>query len=84
MSICRSDFLREEGLKDKQLDSELIPVQKAVFQLAKSGGCSGAELASSLNHCAVWLKRFNHKGTRTCVRRIAKARRASVTQQQSN
>lgn len=32
-----SDFLREEGLKDKLLDSELIPVQKAVFQLAKSG-----------------------------------------------
>lgn len=31
------DFLREEGLKDKQLDSDLIPVQKAVFQLAKSG-----------------------------------------------
>jgi hypothetical protein len=31
------DFLREEGLKDKQLDSELLPVQKAVFQLAKSG-----------------------------------------------
>eukprot|EP00775_Hariotina_reticulata_P003647 gene3647-3908_t len=31
------EFLREEGLKDKQLDSELVPVQKAVFQLAKSG-----------------------------------------------
>lgn len=32
-----SDFLREDGLKDKLLDSELVPVQKAVFQLAKSG-----------------------------------------------
>lgn len=32
-----SQFLAEEGLKDKQLDSELIPVQKAVVQLAKSG-----------------------------------------------
>eukprot|EP00879_Flechtneria_rotunda_P001730 GHRR01001893.1.p2 GENE.GHRR01001893.1~~GHRR01001893.1.p2 ORF type:complete len:228 (+),score=65.93 GHRR01001893.1:44-685(+) len=31
------DFIREEGLKDKQLNSELIPVQKAVNQLAKSG-----------------------------------------------
>jgi hypothetical protein len=31
------DFLRSEGLKDKQLDSDLIPVQKAVNQLAKSG-----------------------------------------------
>jgi hypothetical protein len=27
-----------EGVKDKQLESELIPVQKAVIQLAKSGG----------------------------------------------
>jgi hypothetical protein len=32
-----SEFLREDGLKDKLLDSELVPVQKAVFQLAKSG-----------------------------------------------
>lgn len=32
-----SNFLAEEGLKDKLLDSELIPVQKAVVQLAKSG-----------------------------------------------
>jgi hypothetical protein len=31
------EFLREGGIKDKQLDSELLPVQKAVFQLAKSG-----------------------------------------------
>lgn len=31
------EFLRVEGIKDKQLDSELIPVQKAVYQLAKSG-----------------------------------------------
>lgn len=31
------EFLREEGLKNTQLDSELVPVQKAVFQLAKSG-----------------------------------------------
>jgi hypothetical protein len=31
------DFLREEGVKDRLLDSELLPVQKAVFQLAKSG-----------------------------------------------
>eukprot|EP00878_Enallax_costatus_P002138 GHUV01002306.1.p1 GENE.GHUV01002306.1~~GHUV01002306.1.p1 ORF type:complete len:218 (+),score=65.23 GHUV01002306.1:62-715(+) len=31
------EFLRLEGIKDKQLDTELIPVQKAVYQLAKSG-----------------------------------------------
>lgn len=31
------NFLKEEGVKDKQLDAELLPVQKAVFQLAKSG-----------------------------------------------
>lgn len=36
VAVC-SNFLAEEGLKDKQLDSELIPVQKAVVQLAKSG-----------------------------------------------
>jgi hypothetical protein len=31
------EFLKEEGLTNKTLNSELIPVQKAVFQLAKSG-----------------------------------------------
>jgi hypothetical protein len=31
------NFLRDDGLKDKTLDTELIPVQKAVVQLAKSG-----------------------------------------------
>lgn len=31
------EFLQVEGLKNKQLDQELIPVQKAVAQLSKSG-----------------------------------------------
>jgi hypothetical protein len=31
------EFLREEGLKNSQLDQELLPVQRAVNQLAKSG-----------------------------------------------
>jgi len=54
------DFLREEGLKDKQLDSELIPVQKAVFQLAKSGSqleagdLKGASATLSSN----WVEEF--------------------------
>lgn len=51
LSICTpvlcttsSNFLREEGVKDKQLDSDLIPVQKAVFQLAKSGAAVAEQL----------------------------------------
>lgn len=31
------EFLKQEGLTNKTLNAELIPVQKAVFQLAKSG-----------------------------------------------
>jgi hypothetical protein len=31
------EFLKEEGMTNRTLNSELIPVQKAVFQLAKSG-----------------------------------------------
>jgi hypothetical protein len=31
-------FIKEEGLTNKQLDSELIPVQKAITKLAQSGG----------------------------------------------
>ncbi|KAG2492614.1 hypothetical protein HYH03_009030 [Edaphochlamys debaryana] len=32
-----SDFLREENLRDARLERELVPVQKAVYKLAKSG-----------------------------------------------
>ena len=31
------EFIREEGLKNQLLDSELVPVQRAVNTLAKSG-----------------------------------------------
>lgn len=31
------EFLKEEGMTNRTLNSELIPVQKAVVQLAKSG-----------------------------------------------
>jgi hypothetical protein len=44
-----SDFLKSEGLADKQLDSELIPVQKAVIQLAKSGEAVSPRTAGSHN-----------------------------------
>mmetsp|Transcript_23285 Transcript_23285/g.59517 ORF Transcript_23285/g.59517 Transcript_23285/m.59517 type:complete len:196 (-) Transcript_23285:466-1053(-) len=30
-------FMQEEGLKDRNLDQELVPVQKAVYKLAQSG-----------------------------------------------
>jgi hypothetical protein len=33
-------FLQEEGVTNRTLNAELVPVQKAVFQLAKSGVCN--------------------------------------------
>jgi hypothetical protein len=51
------EFLREEGLKNTQLDSELVPVQKAVFQLAKSGASNNITLLIKLWPCdsPAWL-----------------------------
>lgn len=40
------EFLKEEGLKNGTLNQELVPVQKAVNQLAKSGGCPWPGLLS--------------------------------------
>lgn len=54
------EFLREDGLKDKLLDSELVPVQKAVFQLAKSGSQleSGDLKAASATLNSGWVDDF--------------------------
>jgi hypothetical protein len=54
------EFLREDGLKDKLLDSELIPVQKAVIQLAKSGSQleSGDLKAASATLSSGWVDEF--------------------------
>jgi hypothetical protein len=54
------EFLREDGLKDKLLDSELVPVQKAVFQLAKSGSQleSGDLKAASATLSSGWVDDF--------------------------
>jgi hypothetical protein len=68
-----SEFLREEGLKDKQLDSELIPVQKAVFQLAKSGGRMGdkqqdwTQQPCRLQLCSLQGQSVGHLARRTQV-----------------
>ncbi|KAF6260931.1 hypothetical protein COO60DRAFT_1504022 [Scenedesmus sp. NREL 46B-D3] len=55
------DFLREGGIKDKQLDSELLPVQKAVFQLAKSGSQleAGDLKGVSSNLSSGWVEEFS-------------------------
>lgn len=54
------DFLKSEGLADKQLDSELIPVQKAVIQLAKSGSQleSGDLKGASATLSSGWVDEF--------------------------
>jgi hypothetical protein len=54
------NFLAEEGLKDKLLDSELIPVQKAVVQLAKSGSQleSGDLKGASATLSSGWVEEF--------------------------
>eukprot|EP00882_Tetradesmus_deserticola_P003034 GHRQ01003221.1.p1 GENE.GHRQ01003221.1~~GHRQ01003221.1.p1 ORF type:complete len:217 (+),score=83.40 GHRQ01003221.1:835-1485(+) len=54
------DFLRDGGIKDKQLDSELLPVQKAVIQLAQSGSQleAGDLKGVSANLSSGWVGEF--------------------------
>ncbi len=49
------DFIREEGLKDVRLDQELIPVQKAVQQLSKSGKRCIPLARDNVQVSVVWL-----------------------------
>jgi len=53
-------FLQEEGVVNKTLNAELVPVQKAVFQLAKSGSEieSGDLRAASSTLSGSWVSDF--------------------------
>lgn len=35
--LIEREFLQDEGLKNRNLDKELVPVQKAIYSMAKSG-----------------------------------------------
>ncbi|KIY94134.1 thylakoid lumenal protein [Monoraphidium neglectum] len=58
-------FIKEEGLTNKQLDSELIPVQKAITKLAQSGSQLEADdvkaASSTLN--GDWVDDFKKAST---------------------
>lgn len=60
-SITRN-FLEAEGLKDKKLNLELVPIQVAVFKLAKSGSQldSGDVKAASSTLSEAWVKDFTN------------------------
>jgi hypothetical protein len=65
-------FLKEEGLKNRELDQELIPVQKAVTQLAKSGANRSARPAPAMcvgAGCQIARAAANARTARPRIRR---------------
>uniref|UniRef100_A0A383WCK5 Maintenance of Photosystem II under High light 2 C-terminal domain-containing protein n=1 Tax=Tetradesmus obliquus TaxID=3088 RepID=A0A383WCK5_TETOB len=74
------NFLKEEGVKDKQLDAELLPVQKAVFQLAKSGSQleAGDLKGLSANLGSGWVGEFQRATSVLDASDAEKAKAAAV------
>lgn len=76
-------FIKEEGLGDRRLDQELVPVQKAVYQLAKSGSQleSGDLKAVSSTLSGSWVSDFEKAALLVSTSEDTKSSAASIFSQ---